>query len=218
MARVESRPSTLGWLAGIAALSLAAPASSLPSGGILAVTGGASFPTHPSGAQDTWSTGYALTGAILWRAAPVLSVGIEVGYYRHALDTESFESTSRMSYPDVSVNGYELWVLPVSAVGELDLVRWAGTKPYLRAGFGVYTLGTTPLEASGPGASALEAQVEASELTQIANDTVFGTLVGLGVHTPLSPGLTLTLDATYHVANTAGESTHFLPVRLGLRF
>ncbi len=200
----------------LAALPAAVPAAGLP--GILAVTGGGSFPMHPSRVQEEWSTGYAVSGALLWRAAPVLALGVEVDYYRHALDTETIERTSGMSYPDESVNGRSLWVVPVSAVGELDLVRWGGMKPYLRAGFGVYTLGTTPLEASGPGARALEDEVEAGELTEITNDTVFGTLIGLGIHTPLSPNLTLTLDATYHVANTVRESTHFLPVRLGLRF
>ena len=55
-------------------------------------------------------------------------------------------------------------------------------------------------------------------LTQNLDGTVFGTLIGLGIHTPITPVVTLIFDATYHVANTKGESTHFVPVRLGLRF
>jgi hypothetical protein len=168
--------------------------------------------------SDLWNTGYALCGGLFWRAAPTLSLGVEIGYYRHGLDSEAFHSTIRDNYPGVSVSGRSLWIMPLSAVGELDLLRWGVVKPFLRAGFGVYTFGTTPLEASGPGADEVRAQVASDPLTQNLDGTVFGTLIGLGIHTPITPMLTLVFDATYHVANTTSQSTHFIPVRVGLRF
>lgn len=199
-------------------LLLAAPTWALPTGQSLVISGGASFPTQPSQVSDQWKTGYALCGGLFWRAAPTLSLGVEMGYYRHGLDTDAFQETISDTYPSVSVSGYQLWVLPLSAVGELDLLRWGVVKPFLRAGFGVYTFGTTPLEASGPGADEVRDLVAEDPLTQNLDGTVFGTLIGLGVNTPITPAVTLIFDATYHVANTKGESTHFVPVRVGLRF
>jgi len=197
--------------------NLAIAANALPSGQILALAGGASFPGQ-NGAGDAWSTGFTLGAALMWKAAPVLALGVEVSYMRHPLDTDAYEAMIRDSYPNVSTGGRNLWALPVSVIGELDLLEWGVVKPYVRAGFGVYTFGTTDFTASGPGSDALEADVAADPVTMSLNDTVFGTLIGLGVHTPLSPSMSLTVDATYHVANTVGESTHFIPVRLGLRF
>ena len=197
--------------------SLAIGANALPSGQILALAGGASFPSQ-TGAGDAWNTGFTLGAALLWKAAPVLALGVEVGYMRHPLDSEAYEASIRDAYPNVSTGGRDLWALPVSVIGELDLIEWGVVKPYVRAGFGVYTFGTTDFTASGPGSDALEAEVASDPTTESLNDTVFGTLIGLGVHTPLSPSMSLTVDATYHVANTVGESTHFIPVRLGLRF
>ncbi len=197
--------------------SLAVTANALPTGQILEFEGGASFPSQ-TGAVDTWSTGFTLGAALLWKAAPVLALGVDVSYMRHPLDTEAYDSSIRDAYPNVSTGGRDLWVLPVSVIAELDLVEWGVVKPYVRAGFGVYTFGTTDLTASGPGSDALEADVAADPVTMSLNDTAFGTLIGLGVRTPLSPRMSLTVDATYHVANTVGSSTHFIPVRLGLRF
>ena len=76
-----------------------------------------SFPTQPNQVSDQWKTGYALCGGLFWRAAPTLSLGVEMGYYRHGLDTDAFEETIRDAYPNVSVSGYQLWILPLSAVG-----------------------------------------------------------------------------------------------------
>jgi hypothetical protein len=202
----------------LAGLLAAAPAWALPSGQILVFSGGASFPSQPSAVSDQWSTGYALCGGLFWRAAPTLSLGVEIGYYRHGLDKEALQGRFQDTFPGVSVSGRSLWIMPLSAVGELDLMRWGVVKPFLRAGFGVYTFGTTPLEASGPGADEVREEVSADPLTENLDGTVFGTLIGLGIHTPITPVLTLVFDATYHVANTTGESTHFIPVRVGLRF
>lgn len=199
-------------------LLLAGSAWALPTGQALVISGGASFPTQPNRVSDNWNTGYALSGGLFWRAAPTLSLGVEVGYYRHPLNTDAFQAMFRDAYPDVSVSGHQLWIMPLSAVGELDLLRWGVVKPFLRAGFGVYTFGITPLEASGPGAEEVRNQVAADPRTQDLDGTVFGTLIGFGVHTPITPMLTLIVDATYHVANTTGEATHFIPVRVGLRF
>ena len=205
------------WVA-LATLWLAVPALALPGGQTLTIAGGGSFPIQPGIMSDLWNTGFVVSGSLLWKAAPVLALGVEVSYIRHPLDTAAFEATIRDQYPNVSTEGHDFWVVPASAIIELDLMQWGVVKPYIRAGFGVYKLGTTDFAASGPGADALEEQVADAELTQRLDDTVFGTLIGLGLRTPITPGIGLTLDATYHVVNTAGESTHFVPVRLGLQF
>jgi len=200
------------------AACLATSSQALSTGHVLSVAGGASFPMEPTSVETLWKTGFAVTGAFLWKAAPVLALGVEVGYVQHPLDTAAFEASVEDEFPNVSTSGRDLWVVPITAIGELDLLSWGVAKPYLRAGFGVYKLGTTDFTASGPGADELAEQVAADPLTQQLDDTVFATLIGIGLRTPITPSVSLTVDATYHVANTIGESTHFLPVRLGLQF
>ena len=197
---------------------VASTTHAVSSGHVLSLSGGASFPMEPASVDEQWMTGFAVSGAFLWKAAPVLALGVEVGYVQHPLDTTAFEASIADEFPNVNTEGREFWAVPITAIGELDLLPWSVAKPYLRAGFGVYKLGTRDLTASGPGADELEAQVAADPLTTQLNDTVFATLIGVGLRTPITPAVSLTVDATYHVANTLGESTHFLPVRLGLQF
>jgi outer membrane protein with beta-barrel domain len=191
----------------------AAPAQALsrlqPSGGA-----GASFLLQPGAVTDRWNTGFALSAALRWKPMPRLFVGIEVGYERQPLDEEAFTASIAPLYPNVSVSGGDLWMLPVNVIGELDLVRWGTTKPYVRGGAGVVAIGTTSFSASGPGAP----QVVSDFTGAAPEETVFGALAGVGVRTPLGPGLELTIDATWHMAATTGETTSFLPVRIGLVF
>ena len=191
----------------------AAPARALtrlhPAGGA-----GASFLLQPTSFTDRWNTGFALTGALRWKMMPRFSVGIEVGYQRQPLDEEAFTASIRALYPTVSVSGGDLWMLPVSVIGEFDLVRWGTTKPFVRGGAGAVVTGTRSFSASGPGSS----QVVSDFSAAAPDETVFGWLVGLGVRTPLGPSLELYLDATWHMAATSGESTSFLPLRIGLIF
>ena len=175
---------------------------------------GASFLLQPDGVADHWNTGLALSGALRWKPIPRLNVGIEVGYQRQPLDEEALTASIRDLYPTVSVSGGDLWMLPVSVIGEFDLVRWGTTKPFVRGGAGAVVIGTTSFSASGPGSS----QVVSDFSAAAPDETVFGWLVGLGVRTPLGPSLELYLDATWHMAATSGESTSFLPLRIGLMF
>src|SRR5262245_755261 len=104
----------------------AAPAQALsrlqPSGGA-----GASFLLQPSAVTDRWNTGFDLSCALRWKPMPRLFIGIEVSYQRQPLDEEAFTASIRPLYPNVSVSGGDLWMLPVNVFGELDLVRWGTT-------------------------------------------------------------------------------------------
>ena len=214
----QSSPRRLVLVGLVLVACVAIPTRALSTGRVLSLAGGASFTMEPTAVDDLWKPGFAVSGALLWKAAPVLALGVEVGYVQHPLDTVVFEASIAEEFPNVSFEGHDLWIVPVTAIGELDLLTWGVAKPYLRAGFGVYKLGTTDFTASGPGAGELQEQVAADPLTVLLDDTVFATLIGVGLRTPITPAVSLFVDATYHVANTVGESTHFLPVRLGLQF
>jgi hypothetical protein len=201
-------------LVGLIALLLAPPADAFPRR-TLAAAAGASFLLQPEIFTDPWNdAGIALSGALRYEVLPRLSVGVEVGYFRHGLDEGAFEDSIQDEFPGVSVSGRDLWVLPVNVVGEFDLLRWGVVKPFVRAGAGVYVLGTTDFQASGFDSNRLIDDVARNDPGQ----TAFGTLIGLGVRTPLSLGASLSLDATYQVAATDGEATHFLPVRVVVSF
>ncbi|MFQ5600148.1 MAG: outer membrane beta-barrel protein [Candidatus Krumholzibacteriia bacterium] len=186
------------------------PANALLLGPAITVGAGSSFPVGPDSFKDEWNGGLAVTGALKLKLVPLLSLGIEVGYYRHEHDNDAFAST----FPNVSIGGRDLWVIPVSAVGELTLLGRGSTKPYLRVGVGIYKIGTSDFSASGAGAADLIRDVQAND----PSETAVGTLVGLGVRTPIALGIHLFIDATYHVINSEDGATQFLPVRAGIQF
>jgi len=205
-------PAAVALLVALAMLP-APPVQALPRLKLAAQAGG-SFLLQPASITDRWNTGFTVSGGLRFKPVPIVSVGIDVGYHRQPFDREAFEATIADRYPSVTVSGGDLWMLPVTAVGEVDLVRWGATKPFVRAGAGLVVVGTQNFSASGPGSPQVIA-----EFTAFAPDeTVFGTLLGLGVRTPLGPGLDLSLDVGWHTAATAGEATSFLPVRIGLVF
>lgn len=197
----------------LAMLAYAGAARALPLGPTLQLGAGASFPLQPDTVRDQWTPGYALTGGLMFRVTSLLSVGIESGYYRHRADTDAFEALLRENMLDVQFSGFDYWFVPVTAVAEVNLLRWGVTKPVVRAGVGVVHTATADFTASGFGSD----QVTRDILGDF-NETSFGALLGLGVRTPITPAMQLSIDATYHFIQTSDTSTHFLPVRLRIEF
>lgn len=197
----------------LALLAHASGAHALPLGPTLQLGAGASFPMQPNTVRDQWNTGFALSGALMFRVAPLFSVGIESGYYRHRSNTDAFEDLLREQMLEVQFSGFDYWFVPVTAVAEVNLLRWGVTKPFLRAGAGVVHISTTDFTASGFGSDQVT-----KDLLGDYDETVFGTLLGLGVRTPITPAMRLCIDATYHFIQTSDTSTHFLPVRLRVEF
>jgi opacity protein-like surface antigen len=192
--------------------TFSAPASALKLGRALSLGAGVTFPMQPDEFKDFWNAGVALSAGLMFEPTRRLTLGVEVGYYRHELDRTAFEDAIRDEFPAVSVSGRALWFVPVTVVAELDLVRYAVVKPFLRAGVGVYPRRAQALTASGPGA------VQLLEQQNNLDETSAGALFGLGIETPVSPGIDLGIDATYNFAFTEGQTTEFLAVRLTLRF
>ena len=194
-------------------LLLAPSPQALPLGPSLQLGAGASVPTHPSTVQDRWNTGFGLSAALMFKLPSMLSIGIETGFYRHSSDASAFEDMVLDMFPGVQFDGFDLWFVPVVGVAELNLLRWGVTKPFVRAGAGLYRTGTTDFSASG-----FASDQVSEELLGDFSQTAFGALIGVGVRTPLVPGFALSLDATYHIIVTDGDPTHFIPVRARIEF
>jgi len=171
---------------------------------------GGSVPMAPTSFVDMWNPGYGMAGSIRLRIVPRFHANLEVSYWRHPSNKTAFRTLIAQTRPNVTLSGYDLWVLPVSLVGELDLFRRGSTKPYLSFGLGFYNFGVTDAALSGPGAD----DVELPDPTE----TAWGVQLGVGVRTPVALGVTLFLDASYHLGFTEGDVTAFLPLRLGLQF
>jgi hypothetical protein len=176
----------------------------------IAASAGVTFPLAPAAFSDLWSPGLALAGSVRFRIVPRFHLNLEVGYYRHLSNKEAFNAFIGEQQANVTLSGYDLWVVPVSLVGEYDLIKRRNTKPYAIFGLGVYKFGVTDASLSGFG----------SELVVLPDptETAFGVQLGLGVRTPVSVGTTLFLDAVWHMSATEGEARQFMPVRLGLQF
>jgi hypothetical protein len=169
-----------------------------------------SFPMKPTLFEQLWDAGYGLAGSIRFRVVPRFHVNVEVAYYRHLSDNAAFREFIAQQRSNVNLSGYDLWILPVSLVAELDLLERGTTKPFLLFGAGYYNFGTTDAALSGLGSD----QVVLPDAPRDA----FGLQAGLGVRTPVALGVTLFLDASYHVSFTESERTAFLPIRAGLQF
>jgi hypothetical protein len=176
----------------------------------LAGSVGGSLPLGPRLFEQLWDVGYGFAGSIRVRVAPRFHLNLEVAYYRHLSDNGAFKEWIAREWPNVTLSGYDLWVLPVSLVAEVDLFERGTTKPFLLLGAGYDSFGTTDAALSGLGSD----QVVLPE----APDGAFGMRIGLGVRTPVALGVTLFFDASYHVSFTKGERTAFLPIRGGLQF
>jgi hypothetical protein len=190
-------------------LALAAPArAGLPVRFSLAA--GWTFPVAPSSISDLWNGSAAFAAGATWRATSRVAIWADVGYYRHAFDTDAYESTISDLFPNVNASGNDLQVVPVSIGADVALTGWGNTRPYVSAGIGYYNVSVTKPEASGP-------QGEAVEFPD-PSDEAFGARFGLGVRTLVTPAVTLFVDATYHRAWTSPDALGFVPLRLGLRF
>ena len=167
---------------------------------------GASFPVQPSEFTDVWNAGIALSGSFEVIATSRLRAGIEIGFAYHDVNEDALRDYLGAS-SGARVNGNDLWIVPVTLTGTFDLLERGGTKPFLLAGVGIYafsasdvTVDGTPVEAAGP------------------DETAFGGSLGAGVRTPIGIGLDLSVDLTYHIVATDGDSTQFIPLRLRLIF
>ena len=176
----------------------------------IGVNAGGSLPMAPNEFKTLWNPGYGFSGSLRFRLSLRVHGNLEVGYYRHFSDSAAFIALIADQHPNVTVSGYDLWVVPVSLVGEFDLLKRSSTKPYLILGGGYYTFGVTKAAISGLGSE----QVQLPD----APESAFGVQAGLGIRTPVSLGITLSVDVNVHVSFTADDFTQFVPVRLGLQF
>ena len=176
----------------------------------IAASAGVTFPLAPAEFTDLWSPGLALAASLRFRIVPRFHLNIEVGYYRHLSNKEAFKALIGEQQANVTLSGYDLWVVPVSLVGEYDLIKRRNTKPYAIFGVGIYKFGVTDASLSGLGSD----QVVLPD----PSETAFGVQLGLGVRTPVSVGTTLFIDAVWHMSATEGEAHQFMPIRLGLQF
>jgi hypothetical protein len=164
----------------------------------------------PNDFKTLWKPGYGFAGSIRFRLSPRIHANVEAGYYRHFSDSAAFNALIVNQAPNVTMTGYNLWVVPVSLLGEFDLLRRGSTKPYFILGGGYYTFGVTNAAISGLGAD----QVVLPD----PSESAFGVQSGLGIRTPVSLGITLSVEVNVHVSFTADEFRQFIPVRLGLQF
>jgi hypothetical protein len=176
----------------------------------VALAGGWTFPVAPTGVTDLWNGSVAIAAQLSWRATARTAPWIEIGYYRQAFDHEVLESTIRRIYPNVTVSGNDLQVVPVLVGVDVALTGWGNTRPYAAVGLGYDHIALTKPQASGPGADTVR--------FPDPGDDAFGARIGLGVRTLVTPAVTLFVDASYHVAWTSPEALGFVPVRVGLRF
>ncbi|UCE03154.1 MAG: porin family protein [Candidatus Latescibacterota bacterium] len=153
------------------------------------------FPVSPSSFTDTYNGSIGVSGTFSVVPLPVVSVDLELGYFRFGLDKEKEPSVQ---------DGGDRWTFEISGVGRVPLPIGNRIKPYARGGVGVFWTRTTSITFSGE-----------SPPLQDFSDTSFGFLLGVGVDFGLAAGITIYVDGTYYQANS---NTRYLPVAVGVRF
>lgn len=193
----------------VAALAAPLPARAQPPLKV-SIAGGYTMPLAPDLFSDTWLGGFALAAGLHYRVSTRANVWLEVGYHRFGFDTEAFEASIASDFPSVSVSGNDLWIMPIHIGTDVTLTSWGNTRPYLLAGLGYDHLDHVAGAASGPNAAAV--------LFPDLGGDAFGTRLGAGVRTLLTPSMTLFFDAAWHQSWVSPDPVAFLPIRIGLRF
>lgn len=174
------------------------------------IAGGWSSPVTPSSFTDAWNGSAALSVALHFRPNARLGAWAEVGWFRHRFDTEAYEKSIAATFPGVNVSGNDLQVVPITAGIEWSLTSWGNTRPFVSVGLGYDWISGTDPRASGPGANNVTFPAPPGD--------AFGTQVGLGVWTLVTPTVALFADVGYRVAWTSPDALGFVPVRIGVRF
>jgi opacity protein-like surface antigen len=147
----------------------------------------------PSSFTDSYNGSIGVSGTFSVVPLPVVSVDVELGYFRFGLD--------RDKVPTVQ-DGGDRWTFEISGVGRVPIPIGNRINPYARGGVGIFWTRTTSIVPSGAP-------------LQDFSDTSFGFLLGVGVDFGLAAGITLYVDATYYQAN---PDTRYIPVAVGVRF
>ena len=206
----KSAMAKASWVAVAMGVGGAAPAGAELGVPDVSLSGGLTIPAGPASFTDLHAFGLALAGGLRYRLVPLLSLNLEVGYYRMPFDTGAFEKTIATRFPNINVSGNDTNVIPVTLAFEVPLPVTGSTRPYLSAGGGFYHVGSSAKQVSGPNAGLLE--------IPSVNGNVLGLRFGAGLRTPLTPLASLFLDASYHIALTNPDHIRFVPLRLGVRF
>lgn len=150
------------------------------------------FPASPESFTNAYNGSVGVSGTIALVPLPVVSVDLEVGYFRFGLDKDKVAA---------GTDGGDRWTFEISGVGRVPIPVGNRFKPYARGGLGVFWTRTSDVTPSGA--------------VPDFSDTSFGFLLGVGVDIGLTAGLALYVDGSYYQANS---STRYVPIAVGVRF
>jgi opacity protein-like surface antigen len=175
--------------------------------------GGMGIPLGPEVFDDLWGPGVG-AGLGVEYLSNVVGMWGRFSYTRFALDERRANGAFYTQGPPAGVSGGELsmWRAQVG----LRLRPQSGVlRPYLDAGVGVGTIGASDIEVRY--VDFLSGELR-SYPVRFASETKPSLAAGVGLSYSPSPSLAVFAGAYLDVLLTEGETTTFVPIRLGVVF
>jgi len=174
------------------------------------VNAGFAVPSAPEVFADYWKTGINVGGGIGFLLERNLQFQGIVEYNNFAFDEDGFLNALGISGSGVAVDGASASIVTASAnLRVLLSTGSASTAAYLIGGLSFFRLSTSDATVSYIGNS-----------VTIPGDseTAAGVSFGGGISFEMNPRLDLFVEAKYGIGFTEGESTQYLPLKVGLEF
>lgn len=171
------------------------------------VNSGVSLPMNPEIFSDYWKMGFNFGGGVGYSFTPNLSVVGSFGYNSFAFDEDGFLDAFGMGETGISVDGASASIITGSAsIKASFLPAGSAVSPYGIAGAGLFKLTLSETTVSYMGIS---------ETVPEVSETKAGAHFGAGLDYMLNEKIGLFIEGIYGIGLTEGESTGYVPIRVG---
>lgn len=183
------------------------------------VNTGGSMPVHPAEFGQFWNAGFSLGGGVGLPLTREWQLNTQFQFQRFGADGHRQSRDLLLSGPNgevvgvASIEGRDLTMLTIMAEARFLIPSATPSRTwFLSFGFGRAEVFT-----SDAMVTSVDPRLDPLPIAG-DSDAAFASSIGGGVEIDVSNNLRITVDSIYTTAFTAGSSTQFLPLRLGLAF
>lgn len=168
------------------------------------IYGSLGLPSGPDVFSDRATLGFGGGLGLAMQMVPRVGVQLSVEYTTFGADENGLRRVYGQA-EDVGVIGGEISLLYAAATVRVDVVRLPAIQAYVSGGAGFFRYAPDQVQFD-------------NVIYKRETENTGGFHGGIGVDVPVGSLINVFADATYVVGATEGESTAYLPLRLGLIF
>jgi hypothetical protein len=171
---------------------------------------GVSYPLAPKVFSENWKIGFNLGIGIERQLSGPWSGQLYFDYNNFEIGDEQFTKFLGFNEPGLSINGGTASILAVSANVKYLMGRArSGEAPYLIGGFGLYRFTV------GDGSFAT---TDTTVIILSSYENTIGSNIGVGIDVRIGARTSFYIEGRYFLGFTNGNSTHHIPLRVGIIF